>query len=538
MEYYYDRAYASRYRVATGYHGTNEDDIQDDQNGQVDMLSLLSTVLHPRFDDKSENWTALVFLSVHLGPWNLLFQPYPPYGGTSFSVTLLSLDYIVRQTGVTLDRMHRVPKLVALKTPKLTKQPKSAHNSRLFGSIIKEYQILQSEALRNHDNIIRIYGCCWQTLDAAGCEPIPSLILEGARHGDLAHFSRTRDLTLRERLRLCIHITSALEAIHAVGVIHGDLKPENVLVFHWPNRGYTAKIADFGSAILLSETAIPTEKPNGTIFYSGPECDEEGRKFDRDELFKIDIFTLGITLASLIFGMSILDEMKKLPPLDLLALKRSCVFPRWLAATSFKSSADKFAYDVTEDDLEDENWITDLNWRDNSVGADESLGTVCNLLLKESLASSLQQRCGSAEEILWILKYMLRLHLRTLLKHQEVFPEQALSPERLASISRPMGMSQARLRKLTGMRVSMPKKLNIEEIMAISDSCLDLGCFFREARFVLDHSTPTQRMETKPRLHKSWRIRPFSTRRKSRTSSRQETVVLIAKKMLRIADAS
>ncbi|CAI4213882.1 unnamed protein product [Parascedosporium putredinis] len=75
--------------------------------------------------------------------------------------------------------------------------------------------------------------------------------------------------------RLGLDITSGLGALHAHGVVHGDLKPNNILVFNEWGRGYTAKLADFGSAILLSETEFPCRAPPGTRVYRAPECSDD-----------------------------------------------------------------------------------------------------------------------------------------------------------------------------------------------------------------------------------------------------------------------
>jgi serine/threonine protein kinase len=367
MAYYSDRDYET-----LEYHAVDPDAAHNDG---IDLMSFMSVIARSE-DTNTEKWTSLVLLSIHLGPWNL-FLPFTPYRGAFFSVTVVPRRYILRQTDVSLDSGHSIPNLVALKTPRLGQDDK--RNSRLFRSIAKEYQILQSESLKHHENIVSVCGCCWQSLDTYAGPPIPCLILEGTELGDLVNFSQTRELTLRERLRICIHVTSGLKAIHSIGIVHGDLKPENILVFHSKQRGYTAKIADFGAAILLGETTLPCRKPIGTILYSAPECYDHGVAFGREELFKTDIFSLGIVLSALIQGMYVLEELKKLQDSRLESLKREGQLDNWMIALSYQDSKDMATQHIIGSADHDTAWETDpalariLFWQMNKFGRRLSL---------------------------------------------------------------------------------------------------------------------------------------------------------------------
>jgi serine/threonine protein kinase len=495
---------------------------------QLDIMSFLSVVAEP--DDKRKNWTGRIFLTVHLGPWNT-FSPLTPYHGAFFSVTLVRREDILRLTLVDSDPQHLIPGLIAVKTPRLGEEPTSLRNSELFRSIAKEYQILRSEVLRSHENIVTIYGCCWQSLNVHGGRPIPSLILEGTKLGNLVHFSRTRQLTLRERLRICMHISSGLQAIHVVGVVHGDLKPENILVFHSTARGYTAKIADFGEAIPLSGTILPSSRPRGTVLYQAPECYEVAARFSRDELFKTDIFSLGITLASVLQGVHVVDEIitvAKHSASALESLKKSDQFSHWLAALDCRHSEHAaFQDDTGHDEIKDE-WVTDPTWRENSLVADERLWLVYLQLLRGLLSANAEQRYRSAEDVLLNLRSMLRLHLRSVLKRPTVISRPnspSLTPDQGARLGRAIGMSRARLRKLVGVSVGRPGKLKKEEIEAISVSCQSSGGFLREAQFIHKHAL-TNRNETSRQSRKL---------RRGRTSRIPKEVLRLAINMMDIA---
>lgn len=92
-------------------------------------------------------------------------------------------------------------------------------------------------------------GFWWENNPVGGC-PLPVLVLEQATFGTLIDLQR-RPLTVRYcvKQRLCLDIALGLEVLHDASIVHGDLKSENVLIFSHPERGYIAKLSDFGSTV-------------------------------------------------------------------------------------------------------------------------------------------------------------------------------------------------------------------------------------------------------------------------------------------------
>ncbi|HEY3866109.1 MAG TPA: serine/threonine-protein kinase [Solirubrobacteraceae bacterium] len=96
-------------------------------------------------------------------------------------------------------------------------------------------------------------------------------------HGDtLAELLAADALSDEELLEIGLALTDALAHAHAQGVIHRDVKPQNVLVPHAPDeRGGVAKLADFGGARLTGEDALTrTGDVLGTLAYMAPEQSE------------------------------------------------------------------------------------------------------------------------------------------------------------------------------------------------------------------------------------------------------------------------
>jgi serine/threonine protein kinase len=497
MSYYDDINYAGNrtmeYNTENAIAYESGHTVSDDANRveRFDLLSFLSVVA----TCNAQDYTSEVLLSIYLGPWRM-FVPITPYRGAFFSVTLVTRRDLLRRTAVGCDSRHPIPKMVALKTPILDENLHSSRNSRLFRSIAKEYQILKSESLRNHENIVTLFGCCWQTIDVRTGLPVPSLILEGTVLGDLEQFSTTREMTLRKRLGICIDIASGLQAIHALGIVHGDLKPQNILIFHSQTRAYVAKIADFGDSIFLVETSLPARPPAGTILFSAPECSENAAALSREELFKIDIFSLGIVLVALIYGMYILGEMKKISGPRLVSLKKSGSFEKWIIELSSQELRDAGNQTYPESIEHDDGWEIDTGWSDNSVLEDESLWAMSLFLLKGTLAAISVERVGSVKDVLSVLRTMLRLHLRRLFENRGSSRHNSSSkipsPEWWARMSSVLRMSKSRMRKLTAAQIKTSDRLNQQEIEAIALSCLigpESANLLRESQFLRKHNT-------------------------------------------------
>ncbi|KAF5588661.1 serine threonine kinase [Fusarium pseudoanthophilum] len=128
---------------------------------------------------------------------------------------------------------------------------------------------------------------------------MPSFVLEAAEI-DLEKFlDNPKALEYRKVLGLAVDIATGVRALHDVGIIHGDIKPANVLIFKDPQLTYVAKIADFGSSLLRSDIKSPMKLPFGSGFWQAPECRDH---LNGDQLTKADIYSVGLVLWRLLAG--------------------------------------------------------------------------------------------------------------------------------------------------------------------------------------------------------------------------------------------
>lgn len=108
---------------------------------------------------------------------------------------------------------------------------------------------------------------------------------------------RERTLPLDQALQIARDVASALSYAHGRGVLHRDVKPENIMV-----SGNSAMMVDFGLARAigaanyrrLTETGIIV----GTVFYMSPEQIREDRDLDQ----RTDIYSLGCILYEMLTG--------------------------------------------------------------------------------------------------------------------------------------------------------------------------------------------------------------------------------------------
>ena len=111
-------------------------------------------------------------------------------------------------------------------------------------------------------------------------------------------------------------VVAGVEYLHSLGMSHGDIKPQNILV-----SGDQVKITDFGSSIRPEEMYARTRDNGGTILYSAPEVvGSKRRGRSREAVFAADIYSLGVLLYHLVTS--------QLPHDTLSQVSRHTPFPR------------------------------------------------------------------------------------------------------------------------------------------------------------------------------------------------------------------
>jgi serine/threonine protein kinase len=193
-----------------------------------------------------------------------------------------------------------VAKRVKLLTPLYRSDGSTVSDlSRRVRKVLQEARILKHPPIESCDSILDIVGVSLE--DVHGDFTTPSLVLEYAEFGTLRHYlSEVPRRSVQEKQLLCIQVGHALLTLHACGICHGDVKLDNVLVVRDQKGRGMAKIADFGSSIIVPPDNLK-KVYWGTKVYNAPEVrshddTQSGVAISTDLLFACDVFSFGLLL--------------------------------------------------------------------------------------------------------------------------------------------------------------------------------------------------------------------------------------------------
>lgn len=151
----------------------------------------------------------------------------------------------------------------------------------------------QTAAKVNHPNIVSIYEISMQE----GKAFIAMEFIEGVNLQ--RYLSRKGKLEAREATNIIAQSLSALAAIHDVGIVHRDIKPDNIVLA----KGGLVKLMDFGLAKTENKRLTGANVIMGTPCYMSPE---QTRGEDVDN--RTDIYALGLVFHELLTGKTVFGD--------------------------------------------------------------------------------------------------------------------------------------------------------------------------------------------------------------------------------------
>lgn len=175
---------------------------------------------------------------------------------------------------------HKLNRYVAVKVLK----PEFREDTKF----IKKFQTeAQSAAGLTHPNIVNVF-------DVGNDEGVYYIVMELIEGITLKEYiSKKGKLSIKEATSIAIQVSMGLEAAHSHGIVHRDVKPQNIII----STDGKVKVTDFGIARAASSNTI-SSNVMGSVHYSSPEQVRGGYS---DE--KSDIYSLGITLYEMVTGV-------------------------------------------------------------------------------------------------------------------------------------------------------------------------------------------------------------------------------------------
>jgi serine/threonine-protein kinase len=140
----------------------------------------------------------------------------------------------------------------------------------------------------SHGNVVDVY-------DVGREGDALYIVMQLIEGEDLKHLIQREAPLAPERVQAIIgQVLDGLQAIHAAGIVHRDIKPQNILI----DRGNVARVADFGIAQAEDDSGMTTEGTTvGTAAYMAPEQAQAGRITEAT-----DLYAVGVILYEMLTG--------------------------------------------------------------------------------------------------------------------------------------------------------------------------------------------------------------------------------------------
>lgn len=170
-------------------------------------------------------------------------------------------------------------------------------------------------AVLSHKNIVKVY-------DVSFGETVQYIVMEYIEGITLKQYIQQKGaLSWKEAVVIATQILRALQHAHEKGVIHRDIKPQNIMLL---NDNRTIKVADFGIARVnsMGDTKTMTDGAIGSVHYISPE-QAKGEVVDN----KADIYSVGVVMYEMLTG-SVPFQSDSAVSVALMQIQKEPVSPR------------------------------------------------------------------------------------------------------------------------------------------------------------------------------------------------------------------
>lgn len=206
-----------------------------------------------------------------------------------------------KYTGKRLDGRYEIHELIGVGGMALVYRAYDTIDDRIVAiKILKEEYLGNQDFIRrfkneskaiavlSHPNIVKVYDVSF----GDRIQYIVEEFIDGITLKD--YLDQQKEIKWKEAIHFTVQILRALQHAHEKGVVHRDIKPQNIMLL----QDGTIKVTDFGIARFShSETHTMTDKAIGSVHYIAPE---QARGDVTDE--KADIYSVGVMLYEMITG--------------------------------------------------------------------------------------------------------------------------------------------------------------------------------------------------------------------------------------------
>jgi hypothetical protein len=151
-----------------------------------------------------------------------------------------------------------------------------------------------------HPNIVQFVG-------ASNVKNNLAIVIEFAPLGSIASIMEKQKLSVAMKITMLLETAKALQFLHTNGIIHRDIKPQNILVFSLePRAPVHVKLTDFGTARFISDDPTTITKNIGTIAFMAPEALGKNPRIEKSA----DVYSFAVLAWSMMCEQTPFSEFK------------------------------------------------------------------------------------------------------------------------------------------------------------------------------------------------------------------------------------
>jgi len=213
-------------------------------------------------------------------------------------------------------------------------RPVYAHKRDLLVRLRREAEVADRVT---HGGVVPVYD------EGTLHDGSPYIVMKRMGSESLSHVLRRRKtLSVRETAAIALRVTDILQAVHAAGYVHRDIKPEHVLLDRTPGGDLSVFLLDFGVCASATAPHDERERERGRVFGTPSYVSPEQAAGDPDVDGRADIYGLGVLMYECLSGRvpfsanTISNLLRRIiredaPPISTVAPQADSEFERVLA---------------------------------------------------------------------------------------------------------------------------------------------------------------------------------------------------------------